>query len=419
MQAERGELAVPYSWIRELGIQSLTDPSRGDEWFVRLAECASSKGGQVTGHLRDATTGPFIEVRGRAPQGQASDTRLLILQLDQSLALFAGGRDDPPDEDVIAFWLDAAKCAGTHLGLEGEPVRWSALIGPPIPRIAGLETTLAHAVRIGPFALTRETRPLRESWPSRPPSLNSRTLASTWFIGVEGSTKGYNWQVAGKAAALDLQRLCGLLSVSGAGTNVIREAPAPLDWGRRTMPDKNPREPHDVFGEASAPRSWTPPTWLHEAWNRLESTPWLARALAAHHEGLLARYDHPSLALVAFIAAIEAISNRLWIEHRCATCGARLDISARFRATLRIVLSQDSAEFLGRAYSPRSKTVHEGHLHGSEAAAGVYSIGALSMDPGVTFEWRTVFRMGEASESLLQRALQGQLPAARQELPDG
>lgn len=418
MEPERGDVAVPYSWIRELGVQSLTDPSRGDEWFVRLGECASSKGGQVTGHLRDATTGPFIEVRGQASRREASDTRLLIVHLDQSLALFAGGRDEAPDEDVIAFWLDAAKCAGTRLGLEGEPVRWSALVGPPIPRVAGFETTLADTVRIGPFALTPESRPLRESWPSRPPSINSRTLASTWFIGVEGNSKGYNWQVAGKAAALDLQKLSSLLSVTGAGPTVVREAPAPLDWGRRTVPNTNPWEPQDVSGDAPAPRAWTPPTWLGDAWNRLESTPWLAHALAAHHEGLVARYDHPSLALIAFIAAIEAISNRLWIEHRCETCGARLQISARFRATLRTVLSQDNADLLGRAYSPRSKTVHEGHLHGSEAAAGVYSIGALSMDSGMTFEWRTVFRMGEASESLLLRALQGQVPPARQELPD-
>jgi hypothetical protein len=83
------------------------------------------------------------------------------------------------------------------------------------------------------------------------------------------------------------------------------------------------------------------------------------------------------------------------------------------------VLSQVNADLLGRAYSPRSKTVHEGHLHGSEAAAGVYSIGALSPDSGMAFEWGTVFRMGEASEFLLIRALQGQLPTAREQLPDG
>jgi hypothetical protein len=393
--------------------------SGGDEWFVRLAECSSAMGGQVTGHLRDATTGPFIEVRGLTQNGSGSDTRLLVLPLDRSLALFAGGRDEPPDEDVIAYWLDAAKCATKRLGLEGEPQRWSALVGPPSPRIGGMETTVSETFRVGPFVLLPERRPLHETWPSRPPSLGGRTVASTWLTGVESQSRGYNWQVAGKRAAFELQRLCALLSVAGAATTVVRDVPAPIEWGHRSVPETNPWERTEPPAEVPTPQIWAPPEWLSDAWDRVQSTPWLAHALSAHHEGLRAQYEHPSLALVAFTGAVEAISNRLWIEHRCETCGARLKIAARFRATLRTVVPPKEAEFLGHAYSPRSKTVHEGHLHGSEGTAGVYAIRALSSDPALTFEWGVVYRMSRASESLIQRALRGQIPTTTAELPDG
>jgi hypothetical protein len=418
MDAGLGGLPPPYSWIRELGVESLADPSRGDEWFVRLAECSSTLGGRVTGHLMDATTGPFIEVRGLTQGGRDSDTRLLVLAVDRSLALFAGGRDQPPDEDVIAHWLEAAHCATKRLGLEGEPQRWSALIGPPSPRIGGMETTLSEPFKVGPFVVRPEPHALNESWPSRPPSLGVRTVASTWLEGVEGESSGYNWQVAGKRAAYDLQRLCTLLSVAGAGTVVVRDAPAPLEWGRRSVPEGDPSETTKPSADYRRPRIWAPPDWLSDAWELIESKPWLAHALSAHHEGLRAQYEHASLALVAFISAVEAISNRLWIEHHCETCRGRLGIAARFRATLQTVLPDAEAEFLGQAYSPRSKTVHEGHLHGTEETAGVYAIGALSTDAALTFEWGVVYRMGRASESLLLRALQGQLPATKVELPD-
>src|SRR5438445_4615578 len=156
MDAGEGALQAPYSWIRQLGYESLVDPSRGDEWLVRLAECVQATGGQVTGHLRDATTGPFIEIRGVLPGGKGSDTRLLINPVDRVLALFAGGRDEPPDEDVIAYWLEATKCATKRLGLEGEPQQWTALIGPPRPRIGGTETTVRNRFAIGPFQLRPE-----------------------------------------------------------------------------------------------------------------------------------------------------------------------------------------------------------------------------------------------------------------------
>lgn len=412
------QVEASHSWLRQLGVESLVDPSRGDEWFVRLAECSSTMGGQVTGHVRDATTGPFIEVRGLTQDRRSSDTRLFILPLDGSLALFAGGSDEPPDEDVIAYWLEVAKCATKRLGLAGEPQSWSALVGPPSPRIGGMEATLAETCTVGPFVLLPEPRPLHETWPSRPPSLGGRSVASSWLIGVEGKSSGYNWQVAGKRAAFDVQRLCTLLSVVGAGTMVVRDAPAPMEWGRRAVPEKDPWAGGQPTAESSTPRIWAPPEWLPDAWNRIESTPWLAHALSAHHEGLRAQHEHPSLALVAFIAAIEAISNRIWIEHQCETCGARRMIAARFRATLETEVSREEAEFLGRAYSPRSKTVHEGRLHGSEGTAGVYAIGALSTDPALTFEWRVVYRMGRASEALLLRALQGQIPTTKVELPD-
>jgi hypothetical protein len=50
--------------------------------------------------------------------GRSPDTRLLVLPLDRSLALFAAGRDEPPDKGVIAYLPEAVTCATKGLGSE-------------------------------------------------------------------------------------------------------------------------------------------------------------------------------------------------------------------------------------------------------------------------------------------------------------
>jgi hypothetical protein len=155
----------------------------------------------------------------------------------------------------------------------------------------------------------------------------------------------------------------------------------------------------------------TVPEWAADAWRRLEKRPRLADAVVAHHEGLRAQVHHPSLALVAFIASVEAVANLLFKEERCPQCRGHLDVAARFRATLRMVMSDEEAIRLGAVYSPRSLTVHQGRLHGDETTPGVYGF-SWGEDPVREFEY-DVWAMRGVSRDLLRRAVRGELPSSR------
>jgi len=142
---------------------------------------------------------------------------------------------------------------------------------------------------------------------------------------------------------------------------------------------------------------------------RLVAHPWLAAAVTSYHEGVQAALKHPSLALVAYIAAIEAVSSRLLAASRCTECQSSTHIRARFQATIRLVRDDATAAFLGAAYRPRSKTVHQGILHGGELRRG-HVAHTWGRDPIREFEWGTVYQMGRAAHDLLARALQSRLP---------
>src|SRR5437588_10563612 len=108
---------------------------------------------------------------------------------------------------------------------------------------------------------------------------------------------------------------------------------------------------------------------LSRAWDIAACDNGVDRALSVYHEGLLLKERHPSFALVAFTAAIEAVGTRIWEPPRCRACGVVMKSAERFRNALRLVAPQ-KADDLGRLYGHRSKTVHAGHLHGSELFFG-------------------------------------------------
>ena len=166
------------------------------------------------------------------------------------------------------------------------------------------------------------------------------------------------------------------------------------------------------LGMPAEPRNiWTPPKWLDEAWEQMASRQWLGHAVAAYYEGLRLHREHPSMALVAFVSVVESVSNYLFDVSRCSECRSHLHVVARFRAVLRLVVSDDDADQLGAAYSPRSLTVHEAHLHGSDTSASS-GMGPLWNDPYQDFDW-VVHNMRRASAELLIRALRGRLPDRR------
>jgi hypothetical protein len=368
----------------------------------------------IVGHKHDMTTGPFIEVSSTATNPAASDTQFLILPIEDGLLVAAGTREgDIPDADAMEAWAQAARGATAALGAPGQPFDWTALIGPPYVRISGDEVSLQTPGAVGPFRISSAGQAMWEILPPQQPSLMSYGMAVSWPILVEGRHDGYSWQPAAKKAAFDLNRLAGLLSLAFGHCLVVREGAAPVDWGVRQVPGRHPwqawPENAQLGDDADDPKNpMTLPEWVPTAWEILQQRPVLGHAVDAYHEALRAQLEHPSLALVAFIAAIEGVANTLFTVPRCEACGGNPGAAARFRAALRLVCDEVTAEQLGKAYSPRSRTVHRGQLHGSETRPGATGFGWT--DPVRDFEFGHLWGMRKASGDLLRRALQDDLP---------
>jgi hypothetical protein len=94
--------------------------------------------------------------------------------------------------------------------------------------------------------------------------------------------------------------------------------------------------------------------------------------------------------------------------------GGHLDVAARFRATLRMVMSDEEAIRLGAIYSPQSLTVHQGRLHGDETTPGAYGF-SWGEDPVREFEY-DVWAMRGASRDLLRRAVRGETTLVRSDI---
>jgi hypothetical protein len=404
-----------YAWLRDGGVEPIDWEAASDEWLHHLSERLTQdpRRIRVSQTLFDMTTQPFIEIAAVSADGGPIDTRLLLVPTKAGLLTFFGGREAEVDESDCDAWAEAAKAATRDLGSGEQQFEWTAIIGSPVERMGGTESALSGPAVIGPFTLSAMAHPLREAW-SQPgnPSLGSWSTGSSWPILVSGHNRGYDWNKAGRAAAFDLELLCALLTVaSDHDCFVVREGLAPLDWGTRTAPETLPWQCLPAEPEKQEDRStaWSLPTWTAQAWEHLVAHPWLAAAVTSYHEGAQAALKHPSLALVAYIAAIEAVSSRLLVASRCTECGSTKHIRARFQAALRLVRDDATAAFIGNAYRPRSKTVHQGILHGGELRRG-HVAHTWGRDPIRDFEWGTVYQMGRAAHDLLARALQDRLP---------
>jgi hypothetical protein len=343
-----------YAVIVPVRMESFDWRVQGDEWIHRVGEClAQAEGFAVSGHRYDDTTKPFIEVTGAGPDGGVLDTRLVVIPGETGVLVAVAGKTEEPDDAAAEAWVQAAQCATARLGSPGAEFGWTAVLAPPPARIGGAEPALAGVARVGGFRLASAGRPLQEVLLPQAPSFGSANTGVSWPILVEARHTGYNWDAASKAAAFELHRLGALLSLVFGECLVVREAPAPVEWGARQVPDRlwwQQWAAGDGVSPPPEPRNLvTVPEWVTDAWQRMQQRPGLAHAVAVHHEGLRAQVEHPSLALVAFIASVEAVAGLLFKEERCLRCRNHKDVAARFRATLRLVTSDEEAMRLGSA----------------------------------------------------------------------
>lgn len=202
-------------------------------------------------------------------------------------------------------------------------------------------------------------------------------------------------------AAKELHRLRGLLALAWDKNWTVRDFPRPeeLPLPEWLGPRPASHGPEDDNLEVISVRI---PDWLEGAWYRLEEDLVLVSALSAHLEGVAIQDWHPSFALIAYVASIEAIGQKLAKPERCKECGQILGATSRFRQAVAEVLT--NAEAVG--YSKlRSGTVHAAVLHGDEELFGALRDLGEELDKKWAFAAEVVGKLRGASRDLLEHHL--------------
>jgi hypothetical protein len=335
-----------------------------------------------------------------AVESSGLQSRLWVTLPEYRVLIVGEGAEN---EGQIAPWAQAVNEANTRLANQHTEFRWAAIIG-PTPQGAGADG-LAETATVGPLRLRPGGVRIIEYARSQMPSFFSRNVFWSWPAIVEGTVRSYSWQVASQAAARDLIRLCALLSVAWRRAWHIRQAPIEGDGSTLTIPEYAPFEQHTPTGGEVQHTEASVPAWVTGAWEVVAHGGMARNALTAYYEGLLVEDSHPSLALLAFVAAIEAVGKELHPTARP---------TERFQRALRLVASEPEADVLRRAYADRSDTVHEAVIHGSEVARGAPSLPSFfGLDRFSRFELEVVGQLNRLSRNLLHLTLKGELEAAQ------
>jgi hypothetical protein len=323
--------------------------------------------------------------------------------------LIAG--DGPEDDAQVTPWVQAVGTAKARMAEQHPVFRWAGLVGPtPSDQYPGMGLT--EPATVGPLELrpggVRHVEYVRPSTPS----LSGVTTFQSWPVIVEGTASGYNWWPAHEAAVRDLNRLCALMTASFGRAWTVRQSPEMVegDGAQIVIPEHGPFEQHHDTTDL-AHDDVALPNWLGGAWDMAVSDQLAADALNAYYEGMLLKDIHPSIALLAFVSAIEAVGETRLPTERCKCCKQVTKNAERFRQALMLVVSEEDATALKKmAYGPRSKTVHAAKLHGREAVRGSPSRGSFfGIEPSYWFEIATVRQLERASQQLVQRLLRGEI----------
>jgi hypothetical protein len=312
------------------------------------------------------------------------------------LLLFVAGPEDMPDSDVAA-WANLVARADELLDAGYAPHRWAAVIGPDPD--AYLSRPLDAPVSLGGLNLRPGKHSLMDRRPSRHPQLGAESLSWSWPIIVEGSTTGFDVDGAMRSATGPIFDLCLVLGVVWNAAFRLRDAPRPSPAGAYHLPRIALDE--DAPAQPLVGRTAVVPVWASEALERVRTRPELNAAAGMFREAQLLERDHPSLALMGYVAVLDAIGAVL--------IGRKARNAARVRAALASVLSEPDVDAMLdqlQFNSKRHQSAHEGRLHGVERLLGLqYPPSFVGSDEVWDFSFRTLLGVNRTTARVVAQAL--------------
>jgi hypothetical protein len=415
-------------WEQDIGVLPVRFRDQGDEFAHHIsAEFGDPRFMAATG------SNGHSPVELGPPLSGVVSSRLAIRSHEGGVACTVVGDHGAASAQEVEPWRRAVHAASEALGRRDRVFVWEAVVS-TYPRQLGLDRlgTLAQPRSLGPVALAPGGVMMREYVPPADRVDQGPGPRHTFPLIASGSVTCYAWEPVESVAHQCLRRACALLSLTTGPLWIPRTYPT-----RRTEDcDSEGLRVPVVAGASSSSHlddaGWAGavpanaetfdlPGWATEAWHILDADQELNTAVGAHYEALrLEAHAHPSLAHLAFVAAIEGFGMRFVPDAQCRChpeCTHQKGVAgARFRKALKTVMTQKEVKQLaGLAYSLRSFTGHRGTLFGSEPTFGYWPTSLFTPGDDSVFDLQVVGELRHASRRVLTKALSTRLPSANSE----
>ena len=408
---------------KQIGVFPVSWPDQGDEWVFHMARVLRGQN-----HWLDRLPGEGHpagrEVILKPPLDSPLRCSLRVQPVPGGIHCVAFEGEGPVKEDDARLWQDAARSAVAQLGKADHEFVWRAIVGPhPHAPEWRHPEPLAGPTVIGPMLLTPGGVNMREMtgyvggrietpWPAR----------YTWPVIVSGTAHTYKQQVAAHMARNLVHRLCALVSVIVGSCWIMRSGPdvdipgqparglssVPQSigpWDSTDIPDGSLPDDFNVY---AGDEPLVLPAWTSRACDLMEQDEAIRRAVNGCYEALKLEIEHPSVALLVYVATIEGIGARFADLRHCGACGSNTGARRRFREALKTVLPDDQVKALaGIAYDHRSGTGHEGQLFGSEQTFGYSGFSYFQLDDADVFDFGLIWPIRKACRELIGNLLRG------------
>jgi hypothetical protein len=403
-------------WHQDLGVFPVHFAEQGDEWCHHLTVALTGDS-----HMSARGTDGTDPVVLGPPFAGAVKSKLLVRPHADGISCTVSGDGDSASADQVVPWRQAAAMAVSLLGRKDRAFAWDAVLG-TAPQTLGLDRCgpLEEAEDFGPVRLSPGGVCMREQ-------VYSERLGGTGFrhsfpLVVSGACTTYVWDRAAQVAELYLRRTCALLTLVTGEVWIPRSHPAQVAAGASgsQVPPvfghvpPFPGEAGDVGWRGEIQPGTEPfrlPGWAAQSWPLLAADRALAGALNAVYEGMRLEQQHPSLAHLTFVAAVEGFGARFVSDAPCdcsPRCTHRKNVAQkRFRKALKTVMTNREVEQIWEiAYTLRSSTGHTGTLFGSEQTYGYSHYGSLfnTADDAI-FDYIILGELRNASRRVVAKAL--------------
>lgn len=396
-------------WQSKIGVFAVSWPDQCEEWTVHLARVLTG-GDRLGGEGNPAEREVILHMPQERERGS------LRIRPDNngiSCVLFA---EHEVAESDVQRWRDAAAEAAEQIGRHDQDFAWQAILGPhPGSPEWVRPSPLAKSEVVGPVMLVPGGVQMREfSGLARARIDSSGMFRYSWPVVASGVVRTYSPFAAEYQARRDAYRVCALLTLSRGTYWLARGGPrvlapghgGPLESPQSVGPwDSTPWSDGvltDDFNVYKGGEHIVIPPWMLTAWEVLDEDDNLKQAVHASYEAISLEIGHPSAAFLLYVAAIEGIGARLVELTRCKNCGSQVGARRRFREALKTVMSPDEVKTLaGIAYGARSKTGHEGQLHGAEHAFGHGDFSLFDFDDADYFDFALIRPIRKACRQLL------------------